>query len=230
MRIQTHFDGKMLVLGVRLRESIADLKISIEELTDIPPELQRLTLNGTDFEDHLSLTECDIKDESVLNLHLRLVPRDLMIIFVSTPCKKFSLKFDPNRTIAEVKEEIMKKEGLSVHDYSLYFIGKYIRSNFCTLESYGIKMKDTISLTSPGGEYQVYVKIYGDGKKPFTLCYSSTDSIECVKKRIEIIKGFPASEIRLQSEGRELVDGRTLSSYNIPMWDTVYLLFRLRGS
>ncbi|KAF8821137.1 ribosomal-ubiquitin protein RPL40 [Cardiosporidium cionae] len=65
--------GKTIVLeGVREEDSIMQLKQKVEEKEGMPVDQQRLIAGGKQLEDHLTIRDYDLKEDSVLHLVLRL--------------------------------------------------------------------------------------------------------------------------------------------------------------
>ncbi|KAG1670872.1 hypothetical protein FOA52_000374 [Chlamydomonas sp. UWO 241] len=64
--------GSTLTLTVASSDTVEDVKMQVEDLTGVPPDLQRLIFGGKQLEDEWTLQDYNIQKEAVLILVLRL--------------------------------------------------------------------------------------------------------------------------------------------------------------
>ena len=215
--------GSCFRLGLYLTETIENVKAKILDHEGIPIEHQQLVYTGKQLENNQTVKDYQIKNESTLHVVVR--RRGDMQIFVKCPSGKIvTLEVDASNTIENVKAKIHDQEGIRPNLQHLFY-GEELEDKR-TLCDYNIKGESVLYITFLHAPMHLYVKTLMG--RTIALVVDSSYTVEDVKADIEYEEGIPVCQQRLLLGGKQLLNEKTISHYNIQNDTTLQLLIRWR--
>ncbi|VAI21743.1 unnamed protein product [Triticum turgidum subsp. durum] len=129
--------GEIIDLAVLSSDTIEDVKAMVYDQVGIPSYMQRLIYAGKQLENHRTLSDCNI--HKLWECGLLLAPyiaRNSAIHIKMLTGKTIFPAVSIRDTIKDVKANIHKEEGIPPSQQCLFFSGKPLLHNDCTLGSY----------------------------------------------------------------------------------------------
>jgi ubiquitin len=215
--------GKIVHFYVSHSDTIDRVKSKIQGKEGIIKEQQRLSFNGQQLEDSLTILDYRIRKHSILRLEELDLRGCRWPILIKTPTGAiFILHVEASDTIDRVKSKIQGKEGILKDQQRLSFNGQQLEDSL-TIWDYRMRKYSTLRLDQRGYMWPILIKPLTG--KIFTLHVEAYDTIDDVKSMIQNREGIMPDQQRLFFRGgKELEDGYTLSSYEVERYCPIYLV------
>ena len=192
-------------------------------------------------EECFTLAFYKVTNESTLVLRKKVPLGQTQIISVKTPTGGIiTLDVNGSDTIDELKAKIHTLEGTPpVQQRLRHNENTELQDGNQTLSYYEIGNMCTVYLIAPGlqlgsikppgplGPLQIFVKTLNG--KVVKIDVNGSNTIDEVKTKIQDKERIPPDQQRLIFGGRQMEDGKTVSSYGTETGDTFTLVLRLRG-
>ena len=151
-----------------------------------------------------------------------------MQIFVKTLSgKTITLHVRSDDTIEQIKSKIQDKEGIPPDEQRLIYSAKKLEDGK-KLENYNIRQESTLSLLLRlKGRFIIFIKT--PAGNTFTIDVDYYDTIKYAKMIIDHKIGFPAENIQLIFNGKQLDNDRSFAECGIIKHSTLYLIIRQRS-
>lgn len=141
--------GKTLTLNIDPLDTIRDLKNKIKLKEGLPISQQCLVAAGKQLDNNLMVSTCNIQNQSVLHLVLRVPSHGpVQITVVGANGKDLQFDLTLGDTIKDVKERIQTREGIPSRQQTLLFNGERLDEDR-TLASYDVTDGASLQLEYP---------------------------------------------------------------------------------
>lgn len=211
-------EQKTIVLGAKGYHIVHDIKSMVHQKEGIKPRQCTLVHGGNPLEDYRTLESLKIRTESTL--HLILVPRHVLLIFVKTPSGK-TVKFEVEflYKVRDVKALVESFVGCPVGDCNMFHEGNQLED--CkTLAFYEIEEYSVLELQASW--IQIFVKVWNG--KTITLDVARSCTIRQVKEKICCKVRVPICIQSIVFAGKRLEEDQNVASYNIQKHSTLHMV------
>ena len=135
--------------------------------------------------------------------------------------KTITSEFQPSETIGNIKAKLQEREGTPSDQYTLLFNNKPLKDS-CSLVDQHIQAGSTLHMERLRKAIQIFVKTMTG--KTATVEVESEETVDKVKKKIQLKEKIPPERQWLVFDQQLLEDGHPLSEYDVENESTLFLV------
>lgn len=135
--------GNVAWLDVNTSETILNIKKLLEDKVHLLVKYQKIKYNGIELNDEETLSQHNIKNESVLEVIFKSEKTGNVVFIKTLIGKTIVLDVKPDYTIEDIKELAYDQEKIPIDQQRLIFKGKQLE-DYKTLEQYKIENESTL--------------------------------------------------------------------------------------
>eukprot|EP00594_Rhizosolenia_setigera_P005369 CAMPEP_0178943558 /NCGR_PEP_ID=MMETSP0789-20121207/2653_1 /TAXON_ID=3005 /ORGANISM="Rhizosolenia setigera, Strain CCMP 1694" /LENGTH=596 /DNA_ID=CAMNT_0020623165 /DNA_START=278 /DNA_END=2068 /DNA_ORIENTATION=+ len=204
-------DQKVIILkSAGLTDTVENIKKNIESQENIPVDQQYLFFKGHEIEDDKRLSDLNIVEDSMLVLKKSIVR---LKIKNEENQENMILYAERDDTIRTIKKKLEAQENISTDQRNLCWLSAKLQDdrklsdyNFEKYPTFVLK-KPLIKLSILDHETQKAIILHLD--------VELTDTVKCIKKKIESQESIPVDQQYLFYKGHEVEDDKDLSDLNL---------------
>lgn len=216
---------KTIPLEVKKSDTIKKIRTEFSDMQGISlVNLKSLFFGGSWLENEKKVVDYDISNGSTVNVFLDSGFRMKLYVKMSQITKKVVLDVDMRDTILSVKERIQHKEGITVSNQDLIYMGEELNDGR-TVASYNITDGSVIyAFFRVEESMQINVRVEKNGRI-MNLKVKGWYTIENVKNMIESTMGIPVHKQKIQLGQVKVENYTTLADLNISRGQTLNLMY-----
>lgn len=214
------YTGHSFELEVPVDEQVDTLMSAATRRSRVSFYRQEVVYDGTVLQPGRRISDYRVPDRAVILVNLR--NYESMVFLKTLDGKTIVLNVHAHDTVAQVKEQIERQEGIPAGKQRLIFVGEQLRSDIRFLD-YRIEHESAVHLVlREGVGFEIYVD--APSGKNYVLEVEPTDSLDQLKEKLNRKENIPCDLQRIFLGNTLLSSSCSLSASGVQPFSTLKLV------